>query len=46
MVENCLCNKMLLHFSTFVLCVQKTVVVASIVECIFCLFTKHCDKIP
>ncbi len=35
MIENCLCKKMLLYSSTFVLCVQIIVVVASIVECIF-----------
>jgi hypothetical protein len=46
MIENCLCKKMLLYSSTFVLCVQIIVVVAYIVECIFCLFTKHYYKIP
>jgi hypothetical protein len=36
---------MLLYSSTYVLCIQKIVVVMSISEYIFCLFKKHCDKI-
>jgi hypothetical protein len=44
-IESCFCNIKLLYCSTYVLYVQKIVVVVSISEYIFYLFKKHCDKI-
>jgi len=44
-IENCLCNIMVLYSTTFVLCVQRIVEVTSISKCMFYLFLKHNDKI-
>ncbi len=44
-IENCLCNIMVLYYATFFLCVQRIVEVTSISKCMFCIFLKHNDKI-
>jgi hypothetical protein len=44
-INNCLCNKMLLYSSTFVLCVQIIVSCMEILDCIYILFIKHCDNV-
>jgi hypothetical protein len=43
-IENYLCNIILLYSSTSILCVQIIVVIASISKCLFCLFTKHYES--
>jgi hypothetical protein len=42
-INNLLCNNMLLYYSTFILFVQIIVSCMDILDCIFCLFIKHCD---
>ncbi len=44
-IENCLCNIIVLYSTTFVLCVQRIVEVTSISKCMFYLFLKQNDKI-